>query len=432
MNSTLDQRLSGAAARLRAAEASTQPAPFRGASRRGRLVVATGLVMALVVGAVALRTRNDRPSKAPVVGVPEKPQTNVGETPVIPREQVPDEKGPAPGRVANRGTGVSADRASPAPVGVAAPAGRLAFVREANLNIVGTDGSGLRTLRDGTSPHWSPDGSLIAFATVSAAGNNETWAPTTVAPDLAVIKPDGSGFTLLTQSREHWDADPAWSPDGSRIAFSRYASGSWGATIGCSRPVGEGPNIYTISRDGTNLVPLTSKGGWSPTWSPDGRRIAFLKPGCAYPGADQSQPVLVSMNADGSDERRIGTLQGSSPAWSPDGKSIAFESSIGAKGVESAIFTADPSGANVRQVTLPREGDAGRAFEGAPAWSPDGRWIVFNRDPDGPKVQNGEQGPEPSRLLLVRVRDGLELQVTRAQPEDRGQDDGGASFGPPV
>jgi WD40-like Beta Propeller Repeat len=158
----------------------------------------------------------------------------------------------------------------------------------------------------------------------------------------------------LTRPRRGFDDQPAWSPDASRIAFTR-----------------NGPEVGTwvIGADGSGERPLRNAPASSPTWSPDGARIAFLRQ------AGTGGPVICVMDADGANVREI--ADGTLPAWGPEGR-IAFlrQTSAG-----WSLHVMDEDGSKVRRLTHAAEG-GGRP----PAWSPDGARIAFTR---GPQADDG-------------------------------------------
>ncbi|MGH2765470.1 MAG: TolB family protein, partial [Actinomycetota bacterium] len=122
---------------------------------------------------------------------------------------------------------------------------------------------------DDDDPAWSPDGSKIAFST-DRDGNLEIYVMNAA---------DGSGQTNLTNDGED-DREPGWAPDGSRIAFRANRGGF---------------EIYVMNADGSGQTNLTNSPGGdvSPTWSPDGTRIAFATSRLGF------NEIFV-MNADGS------------------------------------------------------------------------------------------------------------------------------------
>ncbi len=122
--------------------------------------------------------------------------------------------------------------------------------------------------------------------------------------------------------------------------------------------------IYIMNADGTEQTNLTNTPGvdeYRPAWSPDGRRIAFVR----------SNSVWV-MKSDGSDQVEV--TAGDSPAWSPDGSRIVFANTAGQ---DADIYTARLDGSGEVKVT----DDPG--FDGFPVWSPDGTRIAFDSDRGG-------------------------------------------------
>jgi uncharacterized protein YjdB len=202
-------------------------------------------------------------------------------------------------------------------------------------------------------PAWSPDGTRLAFESDRARALD--------LGDIFVVNWDGSGLVQLTND-ESDDREPAWSPDGSRIVFDRW-SGIW----------------VMNAADGSGATMVTLNGSHA-SWSPDGSRIVFAGP---------DRHIWV-MQLDGSGLTQL-TNAGydGMPAWSPDGTKIAFQH--GSTWPDSwAIYLMNPDGTEIVQLTL--EGQR-------PAWSPDSRMIVY--EDSGINVINADGSG------LTRVGDGF-------------------------
>jgi Tol biopolymer transport system component len=158
-----------------------------------------------------------------------------------------------------------------------------------------------------SNPAWSPDGRTIVFSTYSYGDFRY---------ELSVIDADcvqGSEKVLL--DRPGFNGQPAWSSDGQQITFTSDNA------------------LYIMNADGSGIRSLIESYAYayfSPAWSPDGPRIAVELLGCYSGGGRHSAwPVIAVMNADGSGLKVIAGANGwgSSalhPTWSPDGRTIAF------------------------------------------------------------------------------------------------------------
>ena len=194
-----------------------------------------------------------------------------------------------------------------------------------------------------TDHGWSPDGNRIVFAACTSAGMGSCFGYTVFTSNLV-----GTDSRIL-DSPSSFVVSVDWSPDGSKIA------------------IGDLEGIWTVPADGTGgSTPLVTGPGinGSPSWSPDGRRLAFTS------DRDGNSEIYV-MNADGTGQTRLtdNTLDDGSPVWSPEGNRIAFNRrECNASRCVANILTMDADGAN--EVQLTTNGlDAG-AFEGGPDWQP--------------------------------------------------------------
>jgi Tol biopolymer transport system component len=212
----------------------------------------------------------------------------------------------------------------------------------ANLYAVDPAGGAIRrltrTTAQQTAPAWSPDGSRVAFVQADATGSSCKGCPSTIWS----MQADGSGARALTSPADStWDASPSWSPDGSRVIYAQSTISDFG-------------ELYVVAAAGGTPVDLHVAGG-SPAWGPS--RIAYLG-GVAIGGPHIS---LWTMRPDGTDRRKLATGVISSPAWSRDGR-IAYL--VGAK-----PRLAVRAGGTTRTFPLPL------AEVGSVSWAADGRHL---------------------------------------------------------
>ena len=262
-----------------------------------------------------------------------------------------------------------------APLMVAAEAqAQIAFASnrdgDKDIYVMDADGGNLRRLtnnRDGDSdPVWSPDGKQIAFKSDRDGHVNVHGFPT---HDIYVMDADGSNQRNLTNHPAD-DWDPSWSPDGKRIAFASWRDGPFNI------------EVYVIDADGSNLQNLTNnpRDDRNPYWSPDGAHIVFSarRKGHFENKFSITHEVYV-MDVDGGNQRRLTENRSNDwdPSWSPDGKRIAFEADRKGNLEQFNIYVMDADGGNLQKLTNHR------AWDGSPSWSPDGNRIVFDSRMDG-------------------------------------------------
>jgi Tol biopolymer transport system component len=268
---------------------------------------------------------------------------------------------------------------------------RLVVVREVGggmraLTVLELDGRPAHDVARGAAlanPAWAPDGGSILFAlgsdggyelrTVRPDGTGErpvapgwrgVWSPdggglvtvrdVNTPTLLTVMRPDGTGRAVLSRRAFDW---PTWSPDGRRVAF-----------------VEEPGQVFTAAPDGRARVRVTHEPAGTevrrPSWSPDGRRILYQ----AF--RDKNDADLYALDAVGGIRALTTTgVDEVDPAWSPDGSALAFVR--GRPEEESGgIFVMDGTGKQLRRLTPSRT-------DSSPSWSPDGSRIAFARGPRG-------------------------------------------------
>lgn len=293
------------------------------------------------------------------------------------------------------------------------PPGDIAFsVNDGGWNeiwVMAADGSERTRLTDteppendaagSAGPAWSPDGSRIAFA--AQVGTLEEDQRLT---EIYVMRSDGTDKRRLT-TNETVDASPSWSSDGAQLAFTRIVEpGSATARSG----------IFVLDADGGNERRLTGSAvpsfDYSPAWSPDGSEIVFVRAELTSSGA---RGGIYVVSAAGGAPRKL-TDDGSEPAWSPDGTRIVFTSTRDGFG-QTCFHECGPSG-EIYVLDL-ETGDTQRltetgANDSSPAWSPDGTAIAFSSDRSNPEQHEIEiyvmraTGEDVRRLTRNDVWDG--------------------------
>ena len=350
--------------------------------------------------------------------------------------------------------------------------GHIVAASEGAIISVRANGSRFRRLSGGEyviydAPDISPDGERMVYTTTRH--RSAPWSLS--APwrnfEIETSRLNGSGKRRITKDPGQ-DVAPAWSPDGTRIAFVRHGSNA------------ESPGIYTVAADGSDqqlVVPFrTGSGGegdlavysWGktgPTWSPDGKKLAYVlgiqerNPDQQRGHKDYTGQVLYTVNVDGSETRELFAVQDSlqesittEPAWSPDSQRIAFVHAgtvNDGTALEVALYTARADGSQLDVISGPHRELEPLGLPQVLSWSPDGAHIlishpnsenshfappsIINPDgtnlsevgghgtqavwsPDGSKIaqlrhKNPYAPGDPSIFLSTINRDGTDLQV---------------------
>ena len=194
---------------------------------------------------------------------------------------------------------------------------RIAYGSDRSIMVSSRNGTEARTIAAGFQPAWSPDGQRIAFHKLNVDG-------------LWLVNPDGSGERRLTTNR---DRDAAWSPDGRKLATTRWSSslGRWSVTV--------------MEADGTGAQTLAD--GYQPTWSPDSESIAYTR-------HDRADEELRVIRADGTGDRSVtdNLVNDYSPDWSPDGSRIAFvRGPLLEEEGKAEVYTVSSEGGSVTRLT---------------------------------------------------------------------------------
>ena len=228
----------------------------------------------------------------------------------------------------------------------------------------------VRALTDGDfsnrAPAWSPDGTRIAFESERSG----QWR-------IYVLDVASGAAERLTSS-DSQERYPAWSPDGGRLVFV------------CDRGSQIDLCVWNVRRREVERVIAAPGNELWPAWSPDGREIAFTRQ-----VGDALDIQIVRVSGIGSDPAVTTVEGGRWPRWSPDGRRLALFSRRGTDGLDDEIYLFDrPSGGLTRLTTR-----IGHDF--CPSWSPSGdRLVVVSVEADGTRSLRvlDEQGREVARL----------------------------------
>jgi eukaryotic-like serine/threonine-protein kinase len=225
------------------------------------------------------------------------------------------------------------------------------------------------------SPSIAPDGETFVFARAGAGGF-----------DIYLQRVRGRNAINLTKRCPASDSQPAFSPDGSQIAY---------------RSECEGGGIFLMGATGESSRRLTDS-CFNPSWSPDAKRIVCGTESVGFtPTSRGTMSSLWTIDVQSGRRERLLDRDGVQPSWSPNGHRIAYWGIVG-ESAQRDLWTIDPNARDPRQSIVRVTNDA--AVDWNPVWSPDGQYLYFGSDRNG-------------SMNLWRVRIDEKSGRTRGEPE---------------
>lgn len=233
------------------------------------------------------------------------------------------------------------------------------------------DGGHRTRLETGVDPSYSPDGRRIVFSVCDG-----------VQTDLKVMNSDGSGVRALTSTPKVSEGEPVFSADGKRVFFYRDSGGE-----GYSQ-------IYSMALDGGGLEQLTPKrhetSDNSPAVAANGRFVVFDRGG-----------RIITMRPNGHHQRQL--ARGWDPAVSPSSNRVAYS-------YRGQIHLIGAAGGGPRQLTHLKSNREAGSTALSPAFSPDGRWVVFAVERS---VNYGPGFHDAQKLMKISLSGGRPVTLTK-------------------
>jgi Tol biopolymer transport system component len=258
------------------------------------------------------------------------------------------------------------------------PEGKIVFVKQDTVSdsydiwVMDADGTNQINLTntpdtDEGQPAWAPDGTKIAFTGPGDLNEDNSGG----LGDIYVMDADGTDRTNLTDTPDFLEFQPSWAPSGAQITFVRELPGEI---------ISEQLDIFVMDANGqtpaTNLT-NTDASERDPAWSPDGTKIAVA--GVRGPRGEGGWEIL-TMDPDGQNETILtgDTFEGEDrgPDWSPDSTMVVFQKSQNSGGDPGEIWAVNRDGSGDTNLTNHPANDT------TPSWSPDGSEITFSSDRD--------------------------------------------------
>ena len=257
--------------------------------------------------------------------------------------------------------------------------GLIAFSAETDHGVqlftVRRNGNHLRQItngpREASTPDWSPDGRWLAFSLDECR--------------IALIRANGTHRHIIpSQTPDGCETDPAFTPDGQHLVFSRYDA------------IADEETVWIMNRDGTGRRRLGTGPGGAATAevSPDGQTVTFLS------STPDDLTALFAVSIDGGDAWQVTpTLWGITfkHDWAPDGSRLVMSDNAGNPDRPANVLTIRPDGTGLRYLTHLRRADR-LALAGG--YSPNGKWITY-------RLEHGDQ----SALMIVRPNGHTEHTV---------------------